>query len=128
MVARSEEDARNARGLQSVEERLVVRDHDRMVLRGEVEKRIVGGSVAFDKPVVLREALRGPRIPVVVRQQVELGEDRRRDRHLDVPEDAVELRIKMDLELERHEDRVRVEEDESRHRFRPSMLNYMALH
>ncbi len=127
MVARTEEDARNARRRESVEERLVVRDDDGSVLRGEIQKRIVGGSVAFDDPVILREALRGPRVPVVLRQQRELREDRRRDRDVDVPEDASELRIEMDLELERHEERVRVEEGESRHRFRASMPKYMAL-
>src|SRR5437899_463058 len=73
------------------------------------------------------EALRGPRVPVVVRQQGELGEDRRRDRHVDVPQDATEFCIEMDLELERHEEGVRVEEGESRHRFRASMPNYLAL-
>jgi len=127
MVARSEEDARNARRLQSVEERLVVCDHDRAVLRGEIEERIVRGSVAFHDPVVLREPLRGARVPVVVRQQGKLGEDRRRNRHLDVPEDAAQLRIEMDLELEGHEEGVRVEEGELRHRFRASMPKYMAL-
>ncbi len=127
MVARSEEDARNARRRQSVEERLIVRDDDGVVRRGEIEKRIVRGSAALDDPVVLRQPLRGPRVPVVVRQQGELGEDRRRDRHLDIPEDATEFRIEMDLELERHEQGVRVEEDESRHRFRASVPNYLAL-
>ena len=127
MVARSEEDSRNTRRHQSVQERLVIRDHDGVVLRGEIEKRIVGGSVALDDPVVLRQPLRGPRVPVVVRQQGELGEDRRRDRHLDIPEDATEFRIEMDLELERHEQGVRVEEDESRHRFRASMPKYLGL-
>src|SRR3989454_11794790 len=66
MVARSEEDARNARGLQSAEERLVVRDHDRAVLRGEIEERIVRGCVAFHDPGVLREALCGALVPVEV--------------------------------------------------------------
>ena len=127
MVARSEEDARNARGLQSVQEQLVVRDDDGVAVRGEVEKRIVRGSVAFDDPVVLRKALRGPRLPVVVRQQGELVEDRCRDRHVDVPQDATEFCIEMDLELEGHEEGVRVEEGESRHRFRASMPNYLAL-
>ena len=127
MVARSEEDARNARGLQSVQERLVVGDDDGVVLGGKVHQRIVGGSVAFDDPVVLRKALRGPRLPVVVRQQGELVEDRRRDRHVDVPQDATKFCIEMDLELEGHEEGVRVEEGESRHRFRASMPNYLAL-
>src|SRR5207247_10973408 len=74
MVARSEEDARNARGLQSVQERLVVGDDDGVVLGGKVHQRIVGGSSAFDDPVVLRKALRGPRLPVVFRQPVVLDE------------------------------------------------------
>ena len=127
MVARSEEDARNTRDRQSVEERPVVRDDDGVVRRGEIEKRIVSRSVALNDPVVLRQSLRGPRVPVVVRQQSELCEDRRRDRHLDIAEDATKFRIEMDLELERHEQGVRVEEGESRHRFRSSVTNYMAL-
>ena len=127
MVARSEEDARNTRDRQSVEERPVVRDDDGVVRRGEIEKRIVSRSVALNDPVVLRQSLRGPRVPVVVRQQSELCEDRRRDRHLDIAQDATELRIEMNLELERHEEGVCVEEDEPGHRFRASVPNYMAL-
>jgi hypothetical protein len=111
----------------SVEERLVVRDDGGAVLRGEIQERIVRGSVAFDDPVLLREPLCRLRVPVMVREQGEFGEDRRRDRDLDVPEDAAELRIEMDLELERHQEGVRIEEGESRHRFRASMPKYMAL-
>jgi len=127
VVARSEEDARNSRRPQPVEEWLVVRDDDGAVLGGEIEERIVGRSVAFDGPVILRQPLRGPCVPIMVRQKGELREDRRRDRHLNVPEDPAELRIEVDLELEGHEEGVRVEEGESRHRFRASMPNYMAL-
>src|SRR5439155_88420 len=60
-------------------------------------------------------------------EHAELAEDRRRDRHVDVPQDATEFCIEMDLELERHEEGVRVEEGESGHRFRASMPNYLAL-
>ena len=127
MIARSEEDARNSRRLESVEERLVVRHDDRPVLGSEIEERIVRGSVAFDESVLLREPLRGPRVAVVIRQQSQLGQDRGRDRHLDLPEDPAEFRVEMDLELERHEEGVRIEEGESRHRFRASMPNYMGL-
>src|SRR3989475_10251064 len=127
MVARSEEDARNARRLQSVEERLVVCDHDRAVLRGEIEERIVRGSVAFHDPVVLREPLRAARVPVLVRQQGKLGEDRRRNRHLDVPEYAAQLRIEMDLELERHVAGVPDEESVLRCRFPASLALIIAL-
>ena len=127
MVARSEEDARNARGLQSVEERLVVRHDDRPSFRGEIEERIVRGAVTFDGPIVFRELRRGARVPVVVRQQVQFCQHRCRNRDLDVADDASELRIEMDLKLERHEQCVGVKQDESRHRFRASMPKYMAL-
>jgi len=127
MVARSEENTRNPGGLQSVEERLVVRHDDGPLFRGEVEERVVRGAVTLDGPVVFRELCRGPGIPVVIRQEVELRQDGGRNRHLDVAHDATELRIEMDLELERHEQRVGVKKDEARHRFRPSMPKYMAL-
>jgi len=127
MVARSEEDARNAGGLQSVEERLVVRHDDGPLVPREIEEGVVRGAVTFDGPIVLRELSGSPRVPVVVCQQVQLRQDRRGNRDLDVADDPAELRIQMDLELERHEQGVRVEKDESRHRFRASMPKYMAL-
>ena len=127
MVARSEEDTRNPGGLQSVEERLVVRHDDGPLFRGEVEERVVRGAVTLDGPVVFRELCRGPRVAVVIRQEVQLRQDGGRNRDLDVTDDATELRIEMDLELERHEQRVGVKEDEARHRFRPSKPKYMGL-
>ncbi len=127
MVARSQEDSRNASGLQSVEERLVVRDDDGPMLSGELQKRIVRGAVTFDDSVVLRELRRGSGVPVVVGQQGKLGEDRGRDRDIDIAYHPTQLRVEVDLELERHQEGVRVKQDESRHRFRASMPNYMAM-
>ena len=127
MIARTEEDPRNAGGFQSVQEGLVVRHDDGPLLRGEVEECVVRGAVTFDDPVIFRELRRGSRVPVVVRQDVELCQDGRRNRNLDVSHDATELGIEMDLELERHEEGVRIQQDESRHRFRASMPNYMGL-
>ena len=127
MVAGSEEDTWNAGGLQSVEERLVVRHDNGPLLRREIEECVIRGAVTFDGPVVLREPCRGPRVAVVVRQQVQLRQDGGRNRHLDITDDASELRIEMDLELERHEQCVGVKQDESRHRFRASMPKYLAL-
>jgi len=127
MVARSEEDTRNAGGLQPIQERLVVRHDDGPLFRREVEEGVVRGAMAFDGPVVFRESCRGPRVAVVVRQDVELGQDGRRNRDVYFAHDATEFRIEMELELERHEQRVRVKKDEPRHRFRASMPKYMGL-
>jgi len=127
MVARSKEDTRNAGGLQSVEEQLIVRHDDGSLSRGEIQKRVVGGAVTFDDPVVLRELGGSARVPVVVRQQVELRQNWGGNRDLYVADNATELRIQMDVELERHKKGVRVKKDESRHRFRASMPKYMAL-
>ena len=127
MVAGSEEDTWNAGGLQSVEERLVVRHDNGPLLRREIEECVIRGAVTFDGPIVFREPCRGPRVPVVVRQDVQLCQDGGRNRNLDVADDPTQLRIEMDLELERHEQRVRVKKDEPTHRFRASMLKYMAL-
>ena len=93
----------------------------------KLEKRVVRRAVTFDGPVVLRELGGGLRIAVVVGQQVQLRQDGGRNRHLDITDDASELRIEMDLELERHEQCVGVKQDETRHRFRASMPKYMAL-
>lgn len=127
MVAGSEEDARNPSGPQSVQEGLVIRHDDGPLLRGEVEERVIRGAVTFDDPIVFREFRRGPGVPVVVRQQVELRQDGRRNRDLDIANHAPELRVEMDLELEWHQEGVRIQQDESRHRFRASMPNYLAL-
>ena len=127
MVARSKENTWNAGGLQSVQKRLIIRHDDRPSFCSEVEERVIRGAVTFDGPVVLREPCRGPRVAVVVGQQVQLCQHGGRNRDLDVADDASELCVEMDLELERHEQRVGVKQDESRHRFRASMPKYMAL-
>ncbi len=127
MVAGPQEDAGNARGLESLEERLVVRHHDRTVRRREVEEGVVRGTMALDRPVVPREALRGPRLAIGLGEDGQLREDGRRHRDVDVAEDAAQLGIQVDLELERHQERVGVEEDESGQRFRTARAGYLTM-
>ncbi len=79
VVAGSQEDAGDARGPESFEERLVVRHDDRA------------------------------------------------DRHVDVPENASQLCIQVDLELEGHQEGVRIEEDESGQRFRTIRSAYLTM-
>jgi len=125
MIPGPQEHSRDSRGFQPVEERLIVRHDDGTVRHREFEERIVRGTVSLDRAVLLREACGGARITIVIRHQCELRQDRARNGDLDVAQDAMELRLKVDLELERHEQRIRVEQDESGHRFRPSVLKYM---
>lgn len=109
MIPRAKEDARDPRGFQAIEERLVVRDDDGPMFRREVEKRVISGTVAFNRPVMRCEALRRLGVPVAFREQSQLRSDRRGNRDVDVPKDATQLGVEMNLELEGHEEGVRVE-------------------
>src|SRR5207249_11977619 len=126
MVARSKENTWNAGGLQSVQKRLVVRHDDRPSFCSEIEKRVVRRAVTFDGPVVLRELGGGPRIAVVLGQQVQLRQHGGRNRHPDLTDHASELRLEMDLERERPEQGVGLKQDETQHRCRASKRQYSA--
>ncbi len=127
MVPGPQEDARDPRGLEPVQERLIVRDHDCPMPRREVEERIVRGPVALDRAVVPCEPLRRACRAVSLSQDAQLREDRGGDRDVHLPQDPAELRVQMEAELEWHHEGVRVEEDEQRHRFRASVPEYIAL-
>lgn len=127
MIAGSQEDARDARRPESFEERLVVRHDDGAMRRREVEERVVRGPVAFHPAVLSCETQRGPGVPIGLGEDGQLRQHGRRDRDLDIAHDSAQLRVEVDLELERHQEGVRVEQDEPRHRFRASVPNYMGL-
>ena len=109
MVPGPQEDARDPRGLEPVEE------------------RIVRGPVALDRAIVPCEPFRGACRAVSLSQDAQLLEDRGGDRDVHLPQDPAELRVQMEVELEGHHEGVRVEEDEQRHRFRASVPEYIAL-
>ena len=127
MVPRAQEHPRDPRPLQAVEEGLVVRHHDRAHREAEVQQRVVCGAVSFDGAVLLREAQARSRGPIPLRKGPQLLEDRRGDGDVDVPQETTELRLQVDAELERHHERVRVEEGGPGQRFRASAVGYMGL-
>ena len=127
VIARAQEYTGNPDFLESIEERLIVRHNDSVVRRRQLEERVVRRAVARDGAVVLSEPEARARIPIPVREQPEFVDHGRGDRDVDVTQDPPKLCVEVDLELEGHQQRVCVEEDDPRHRFRALMLSYMGL-
>jgi len=127
MIARTQEYARDPRFLEPIEERLIVRHNDSVMRRRQVEERVVRRAVARDGAIVLRESETRARVPIPVREECEFVDHGRRDCDVDLSKDPPKLGIQMNVELEGHQQSIRVEEDDSRHRFRAFMPSYMGL-
>jgi len=95
--------------------------------QGEIEERIVRGPRGVDRTVPTRETERGPRMSVSVREDRKFRDDGTRHRDVWVPEEAVQLRLEVHTELERHHEGVRVKKDEPRHQMCPPMPAYMGM-
>jgi len=127
VIARAQEYTGNPHFLESIEERLIVRHDDAMVRRRQLEECFVRRAVARDGAVVLGQPEARARVPIAVREQREFVDHRRGDRDVDVTQDSPKLYVQVDLELEGHQQRICVEEDDPRHRFRALMPSYMGL-
>src|SRR5437763_946416 len=69
----------------------------------------------------------GAGLSVPLGQKFQFGQDGLRDGDIGVPQQSLDLPVEVYAELEGHEERIRVEQDEPRHRFRPSMPTYLAV-
>ena len=123
VAPRAKEGTGHAERLEAVKERLVVRDYDRAELLAEFEQGVVRAPVSLHGAVLRREPLARPRIPVVGREQAELLEDGSRHGDVHITEEATELRLQIDPELEGHEERVGIEEHGSGHRNRTTVAD-----
>ena len=127
MVPGAQENPWDARGTETFQEGLVVRHHDRAVGQGEIEERIVRRPGGVDRAIPVRETERGPRMSVSVREDCEFRNDGTRHCDVWVPEEAVQLRLEVHAELERHHEGVRVKKDEPGHQMCPPMPAYMGV-
>src|SRR2546430_6225315 len=121
VVPGPEEDSRDARGSQAIEERLVVRHDDRSQGGAQSKERVVRGPRRFDDAVSCGELQRRPGVTIPLGQELEFGPHRPRNRDVGRSHQATEFRFEIHAELERHEERVRVEKDDSGRHFRSSM-------
>src|SRR2546425_10442893 len=121
VVPRPEEDARDARGAQAIEERLVVRHDDGPVRGAQIEERVIGGTGCLDDPIPCGEPQSRFRGPIPFGQEFQFGPPGPRERDVGLSHQAGEFRFQGHAELERHQERGRVEKDDSR-RYLPSSL------
>ena len=127
MVSRAEEQSRDPFLSKPLEERLVVRDDDRPKRRRKVQQGVIGGTRRIDHSISARQPQAGTGLSVPLGQKFQFGEDRLREGDIGVPQQSLNLPVEIHAELEGHQERIRVEQDEPRHRFRPSMPTYLAV-
>lgn len=117
MVAGAQEDPGHAEAAEAIEQRLVQRDDGGSVDLGQIHQRVVRRIAGFDRPELPCEPKGGPGVPVSLRQDSKFIQDRTRHGDIDVAEESTQFGLEVDPELERHEERIRVEEDDSGHVF-----------
>jgi len=93
----------------------------------EIEKRVIRRPRRVEDAVPRRETQRGLGVPIPFREELEFHEDRSRHRDVRSAKKAPEFRLQVHAELERHEQGVRIQEDELGHRFRAAKASYLAV-
>jgi len=126
MVSRAEEEPRDPFLSKPLEERLIVRDDDRAIRSRKVQQGVIGGT-RVDHSISARQPQASTGFSVPLGQKFQFGDDRLRDGDIGVPQQSLDLPVEVHAELEGHQERIRVEQDEPRHRFRPSMPTYLAV-
>src|SRR5438552_3258771 len=124
MVSRAEEEPRDPFLSKPLEERLIVRDDDRAIRSRKVQQGVIGGTRRVDHTISARQPQAGTGLPIPLGQKFQFGEDRFRDGDIGVPQQSLDLPVEVHAELEGHQERIRVEQDEPRQRLRPSMPAY----
>src|SRR3989337_2620852 len=108
MGAGPEEDAGHTRLLQATEQARVVRDDDRPHPGGGLDNPVARPPLGIEETEAGREPESGLRLLRGLREAPELVEDGRGDVQLVVADEAAELRLEVQTELEREEEGVRV--------------------